>query len=170
MKTRLRKSLLAGLVAICTITGASALGYAATGTASSPLATEAVAAEEPPHVVEDLQHPDAERILAEKGISLHRGDGHIFFADCDGSPEQIQVWTRKSSEGKYCFQTNSTSGFLSVEVPEVFALQTEETAVHATLSAEGKTQELDLAKNDIKGVGEGVEGAPTVLLELRVTG
>ncbi|MEV5020156.1 hypothetical protein ACIGW1_09800 [Streptomyces sp. NPDC053780] len=81
----------------------------------------------------DLQHPNAERILAEKGISLHRGDGHIFFADCGGSPEQIQVWTRKSGEGKYCFQ-------------------------------------LDLAKNDIKGVGEGVEGAPTVLLGLRVTG
>ncbi|GAA4012627.1 hypothetical protein GCM10022384_66630 [Streptomyces marokkonensis] len=42
--------------------------------------------------------------------------------------------------------------------------------MHAELSAEGKTQEIDLAKNDFQGVGEGVGGADTVLLELHVTG
>ncbi|MDT0615316.1 hypothetical protein [Streptomyces lancefieldiae] len=170
VKPRIRTSLLAGLVAVCAITGASAFGYAATGSGTSPTAAQAAAAEQPPYAVEDFQHPGADRILAEKGITLHRGDGHVFFAECDGSPEQIQVWTRKSSEGTYCFQTTSTTGFLSVEVPEVYALQTEETAIHAELSAEGKTQEIDLTKNDFQGVGEGVGGAPTVLLELRVTG
>ncbi|WP_308406430.1 hypothetical protein [Streptomyces sp. AC602_WCS936] len=170
MNSRLRKPLVAGLLAVCAVAGASAVGYAATGADASPVAAQAAAAEEPPPAIEDFQHPNADRILEEKGITVHRGDGHIFFADCDGSAEQIQVWTRKSSEGYYCFQTTSTTGYLKVEVPEVFALQTQETAVHAELSAEGKSQEIDLAKNEFKGVGEGVGGASTVLLELRVTG
>ncbi|MGC9382972.1 hypothetical protein, partial [Streptomyces sp. MH13] len=167
-KTRLRKPLVAGLLAVCTVAGASSIAYAVTGSEASPAAADA--AESMPYAVEDFQHPGADRILQEKGITVHRGDGHVFFAECDGSPEQIQVWTRKSTEGMYCFQTTSTSGFLTVEVPEVYALQTAETAVHAELSAAGKSQEIDLAKNDFQGVGEGVGGAAAVLLELRVTG
>ncbi|MDT0611523.1 hypothetical protein [Streptomyces lancefieldiae] len=173
MKTpRFSKPLLAGLFAVCTVAGASSLAYAVTASDASPTTTDVagVAADVPRYAVEDFQHPNADRILEEKGITLHRGDGHIFFAECDGSPEQIQVWTRKSAAGTYCFQTTSTTGFLSLEVPEVYALQTTDTAVHAELSADGRTQEIDLAKNDFQGVGEGTGGASTVLLELRVTG
>ncbi|WP_432084527.1 hypothetical protein [Streptomyces sp. WAC 04229] len=165
----LSKPLLAGLLAACTVAGASSLAYAVTASDDAP-AMAGVAADSPAYAVEDFQHPDATRIFDEKGVKVLHGDGHVFFTECDGSPEQIQVWTRKSADGAYCFQTTSTTGFLKVEVPEVYALQTSETAVHAELSAEGKTQEVELSKNDFEGVGEGVGGAPTVLLELRVTG
>lgn len=170
MKSRTRNPLLAGILAACALVGASTLVYASTASASSTDVTRTAAADTPPPAVEDFQHPNADRILQEKGITLHRGDGHIFFAECDNSPQQIRVWTRKSTEGKYCFQTNSTTGYLSVEVPDVYALETDARAVHAELSAEGKSQEVDLAKGEFRGVGEGVSGAPTVLLELRVTG
>lgn len=177
MKTRrfprFSKPLLAGLLAAGAVTGASSLAYAISASDASPAATPALAAaaaDGPAYAVEDFQHPNADRILEEKGITLHKGDGHIFFAECDGSPEQIQVWTRESAEGTYCFQTTSTTGFLSLEVPEVYALQTTDTAVHAELNADGKTQEIELTKNDFQGVGEGTGGASTVLLELRVTG
>jgi hypothetical protein len=168
--SRIRKPLLAGLLAACTVAGASTLAYAVTSSDASAADAQAAAADVPPALVEEFDHPDAARILKEKGVILHKGDGHIFFAECDGSPQQIRVWTRQSDTGTFCFQTTGPSGYLSLELPEVFALQTAERAIHAELTAEGKTQEVDVPKNKIQGIGEGTLTTPTVLLELRVTG
>jgi hypothetical protein len=161
---RFSKPLLAGLLAASTVAAASSLTYALTGSGAAE-----AAADGPEYAVEDFAHPDADRILAENGIKVLRGDGHIFFAECDGSPKQILVWSRKAEDGTFCFQSTTTTGFLKVEVPDVYALQTGDRAVHAELSAEDRSQEVELTKNDFQGVGEGTGGAPTVLLEIRVT-
>ncbi|UYQ61751.1 hypothetical protein [Streptomyces peucetius] len=124
----------------------------------------------PPVAVEEFNYPDADKILAEKGIKLLKGDGHLLLADCDSSVNQIQVWTRQTADGMYCFRATGSSGYLTLEIPDVFAIQTSDRPVSADLTAEGKTQTVDVPKDDFKGVGEGVGGAPTVLVELRVTG
>ncbi|MGC9502002.1 hypothetical protein ACP4J0_38240, partial [Streptomyces sp. WG7] len=70
MKTRLRKPLVAGLLAVCTVAGASSIAYAVTGSDGSSAGAAAVA-DGMPYAVEDFQHPGADRILQEKGITVH---------------------------------------------------------------------------------------------------
>ncbi|WP_267245543.1 hypothetical protein [Streptomyces sp. PR69] len=170
MISRARKLLVAGSVGtLVAISGAAAISSASAAPRNAPAAQ--AEGEIPPFAVEDFNYPDADGILAEKGIKLHRGDGHILLADCDASANQIQVWTRHNKEeGMYCFNATASTGYLTLEVPDVFAIQTSDHPVTAELTAEGKKETVAVAKDDFKGVGEGVGGAPTVLVELRVTG
>ncbi|MGW2856897.1 hypothetical protein ACWDAZ_34850 [Streptomyces sp. NPDC001215] len=78
-------------------------------------------------------------------------------------------------QGAYCFRASAKSGYLALELPHVFALETADHPIRADLkpqadpSAPVKT--VTVAKNGYESVGEGTTGgAPTVLLELRVTG
>ncbi|NEE18551.1 hypothetical protein G3M58_70285 [Streptomyces sp. SID7499] len=81
------------------------------------------------------------------------------------------MWSRQGDEGsRFCFRATASSGFLTLEIPQVFAVQTADRPVSADLSSAGKTKTVDVAKDTLQGVGEGVEGADTVLVELRVTG
>ncbi|MFF8293254.1 hypothetical protein ACF068_29100 [Streptomyces sp. NPDC016309] len=169
-----RKMMLAGVVGtVLTLTGLSALtsANAAPRTAPTALAAANGAEAEPPFAVEDFTYPDAEGILKEKGIRLHRGDGRITLTDCS-APHQIQVWTLQNTEGRYCFSTSGKTGYLSLEVDRVHAIRTDDRAVRASLTAEGKTTTVDVPKDDYKPVGEGDEKdpRPAVLVELRVTG
>ncbi|MET9497601.1 hypothetical protein [Streptomyces sp. NPDC006552] len=167
--SRVRKALVAGAVAAVCLAGVSTLAFADSGT--SPLASTRAAGDTPPLTVEDYQHPGAGQILQDTGMTLKKGDGHIFYAPCDNSPEQIRVWTRlNDKDGRYCFTSTAKTGFLTLEVPEVYGIETAARAVHAELTADGKSQEVDVAKGEFKGVGEGTSGAPTVLLEIQVTG
>ncbi|MFC9063526.1 hypothetical protein ACFTXB_36785, partial [Streptomyces sp. NPDC057074] len=69
------------------------------------------------------------------------------------------------------FHTTAASGYLTLELPRVFALETGEHPVSADLTAEGQTQTVSLAEDEFKSVGEGtVGGAHSVLVEIRVTG
>ncbi|MFE0187897.1 hypothetical protein [Streptomyces sp. NPDC058989] len=45
-------------------------------------------------VVEDFSHPDRDKALAEKGLKLLSGDGHITVADCKSGGDLIRInWT-----------------------------------------------------------------------------
>lgn len=143
--------------------------YAATSADTAVPAAEA-ADDLPPVAVEDFAYPNADRILAEKGLKLIKGNGHLLFTECDGSAGLIEVWTRQTADGRYCFKPDGKGGFLTLEVPDVYALQTTDNAISADLTAEGETETVAVAKNQFKGVGEGVGDAPAVLVELRVTG
>ncbi|MBZ4322744.1 hypothetical protein JNW98_25795 [Streptomyces sp. SCA2-4] len=127
----------------------------------------------PPFAVETFEYPNAAQILKEKGIALHKGDGHILLADCN-TAQDIRVMTRQTAEGQYCFKVTGTgkTGFLELEIPKVFSIMTGEYAVQANLTSEGKTQTVNVAKNGAEGVGESANppGKPTVLVKLRVTG
>ncbi|MFJ3307141.1 hypothetical protein ACIPSA_29300 [Streptomyces sp. NPDC086549] len=129
----------------------------------------------PPVLVEDYGYPQADRILAEKGIKLKKGDGHIMLADCDQAAQQIRVLTVKDdSVGRrdtYCFKATAKTGRLTLELPRVFGVEAADHPVSADLTANGRTTTVDVPKGEYESVGEGtVGGAKSVLVELRVTG
>ncbi|MGW2869925.1 hypothetical protein [Kitasatospora sp. NPDC001225] len=131
-----------------------------------------------PVTVEDFQHPGADRILKERQITLRQGDGHIWLkegpgntipTDCSATNE-IFVESRLDEHG-YCFTVNGKSGYLTMEVPDVYIIWTEDRAVSAKLTAAGQEKRVDVAPNSAAPVGEGLpSGKRSVLVELRVTG
>ncbi|MFB7470106.1 hypothetical protein [Kitasatospora sp. NPDC056184] len=157
-----RRSLLAAgaLAAVGALLAGGALASADTPPAGGP-------AETPPPAVEDFEYPGASGI---PGITLKRGDGHIVLADCSG-PNQIQVWSRAAAnpDGRFCFRVTGSSGFLTVELADVYVLQTTGAALSAKVVVGGATQTVDLAKEDFRPLGEGSLQAPTTLVELRAT-
>ncbi|WP_262386774.1 hypothetical protein [Streptomyces sp. TRM49041] len=121
----------------------------------------------PPPAVEDFTYPGATTILAERGIKLLRGDGHVVLTECKDATGEIKVWTRK---GDVCFQATASAGFVTMEIAEVWGLSTTSHPISADLTANGKTTTMELPKGAYESVGEGTGAAPTTLLELRVTG
>ncbi|MFJ5223448.1 hypothetical protein [Streptomyces sp. NPDC088400] len=171
MIPRARRLLFAGLIAsFAAVAGISTLASAASPGPATVTAQAMADDTIPPFAVEDFEYPGAQKILEEKGITLRKGDGRILLADCDPAQQQIQVWTRKSSAGMFCFQATAKTGHLTLEVPDVFALQTSDRAISADLTAQGKTQTVNVPKDKLQGVGEGTGGGDAVLVELRVTG
>ncbi|WP_308050600.1 hypothetical protein [Streptomyces sp. TRM72054] len=152
--------------------GVSTLAFAA----ASPSSSAAVAADEAPSfAVEDYNYPNAAQILADKGILLKRGDGHIVLAECDQSANQIRVLTvadqSAGRDGTYCFRATATTGYLTLELPRVFALETSDRPISADLTANGTTTTVNVPEDTFESVGEGtVGGARSVLVEIRVTG
>lgn len=127
----------------------------------------AVADELPPYAVEDFVYPQADKIEAELGIVLKRGDGHIVLADCASGTTLLEVYSR--TKGRICFAVTGNSGYLSVEIPAVYGVKggaSHETDV--TLTAEDDEQNISVAKNEWKAVGEAAdpEGRDHVLVEL----
>ncbi|MFH9959623.1 hypothetical protein ACH4OX_36185 [Streptomyces roseolus] len=161
----------AGAVAACLVAAVMATGAQAAPQAAVAADTTVESTTDMPALVEDFNYPDAARILQETKLKLLRGDGHIVVAACDASANQITIWSRTSTaEDKFCFRATASTGFLTLEVPEVFALQTTDHPISADLTAEGKAQTVNVARDKMVGVGEGLGDAPTTLVELRITG
>ncbi|MFE2728158.1 hypothetical protein [Kitasatospora sp. NPDC059327] len=165
MKRRTR-GLLTALGAAVAITACVSVLAAADTTPPAPPTTADTSAA--PLALEDFAYPGANGVIK---VKLLRGDGHITLADCS-SPSQIQIWTRApgNTDNRICFAADTTTGFLALELPDVFAVQTSGRSLRASLTADGGTQTLDVPKDGFKGVGEGVSRAPTTVVELRVTG
>ncbi|MGW5482888.1 hypothetical protein [Streptomyces sp. NPDC004008] len=173
MTPRIRRMLpVAGVAAVLALAGTPMLASA------DPQPTGGTAGATPPSAVEDYAYPNADQIQRDKGIKLINGDGHITLAACDDSAQQIKVLTVQgqsgNAQGAYCFKASAKSGYLTLELARVFALETADHPISADLrpqadpSAPVKT--VTVGKNGYQSVGEGAAGAPTVLLELRVTG
>ncbi|MDH2392053.1 hypothetical protein QCN29_25375 [Streptomyces sp. HNM0663] len=114
---------------------------------------EAATSELPPYPVEDFSYPDADRIQAELGLVLKRGDGHITLADCSSASGLLEVYSR--TKGKICFRVTGKSGHLSLEIPTVYGVRggaSHQTDV--TLTAEGSEQNISVASSEWKAVGE----------------
>ncbi|WP_329443182.1 hypothetical protein [Streptomyces canus] len=143
--------------------------------ASASDSAPAAAGTAPPSAVEDFGYPDAENILVAKGIKLIKGDGHVLLTDCASPDSQIKVMTVKDEsvgrDGSYCFQATAKTGYLTLELPRVFYIETQDHPISADLTADGTTKTVAVAKDDFASVGEGtVGGAQSVLVEIRVTG
>ncbi|KAA6222047.1 hypothetical protein CP973_08870 [Streptomyces albofaciens JCM 4342] len=134
----------------------------------------------PPYAIETFEYPNAAKILKEQGITLRKGDGRIVLGDClDPAFKDIQVSTSvrhpgQTVPGRYCFKVTGTgkSGYLALEVPKVYNVMTGDVAIRASLTADKKTESVNVGKNDIKGF-DSADGTPAgypVLVELRVTG
>ncbi|MFE2413446.1 hypothetical protein ACFXDE_34435 [Kitasatospora sp. NPDC059408] len=164
MKHRIR-----GWTAAIAATAAGVFGLSALAAAdTTPPPTPAADASAPPTAVEDFSYPGASGI---SNVKLLRGDGAIVLADCS-KPSQIQLWTRApgNTDNKICFTAPSATGYLSLELPDVFAAQTSGRAVRVGLTAAGASRSTDVPKNGFTGVGEGLGQTPTTVVELRVTG
>ncbi|WKU47547.1 hypothetical protein Q3V23_27740 [Streptomyces sp. VNUA116] len=171
MISRARKLLLTGVIgATSLIAASSALSFSV---AASGLDDDS----DIPSAVETFEYPDSAKILKERGIALHKGDGHILLTDCSASRDIIVMSTRTDEpnpdRGRYCFKVTGTgkTGYLALEIPKVFRISTGDYAVRAMVNADGKTTEVRLGKQDGEGVGQGTNppGSPAVLVELRVT-
>ncbi|GGY06613.1 hypothetical protein [Streptomyces hiroshimensis] len=159
-------------------TGAAAAACAAALLAAADFSSDSdsaspgpvtVADGRPGYVVEDFAYPGADKIKAEKGITLKRGDGHITLAGCSSATGLMEVWSRKSE--KICFRTTGTSGYLAVEIPSVFAVKgAADHAAGVSLTAADSThQEIEVGKGNWTSVGESADpqSRDFVLLEIR---
>ncbi|GLX42325.1 secreted protein [Streptomyces roseochromogenus] len=166
--SRARKALLVTLIgATAALGGFATLGVAYAG----PQSPSGVAAGgEMPDAVEDFAYPNAAKIQAEQQILLKRGDGHITLVDCAAGTPEITVKSRNGQK-LYCFDVNAPKGYVTLELPAAFGIWTKDYPVKATVTAAGTQTVIDAPANDYKPVGEGTaNGAPSVLVELRVTG
>jgi len=169
MAFRTRSLLFSGVAAIL----AAVIGIPL-AVADEPAASKA-AADVPPVAVEDFNYPGAADVLATEGIKLKRGDGHILLVECGTTPDQISVYTVKDDvvgrKANYCFRATASTGYLTLELPRVFALETGEHPISADLTANGETTTVNVAEGGFESVGEGTPGgAQSVLVEIRVTG
>jgi hypothetical protein len=155
----------AALVSLTGTVGATAAG---SGTAAAPALTR-VADEAPGYAVEDFAYPDADRILAEQGIVLKRGDGHITLAACGSETGLLEVWAR--SKEKICFRISGNGGYLSLEIPSVYGVKGNTYATEVTMTVEDEEKSFDIAKNTWTPVGESADpnGRDHMLVEIRAT-
>ncbi|MFD3794962.1 hypothetical protein ACFVAM_13310 [Streptomyces californicus] len=165
------------LIAGTTLAGATALAVAVPALASSPGTESSVADAAMPYAVETFDYPGAAQILEEKSIKLIRGDGRIVLADCDNADKaqiKVQVTRGPNEQDKpklFCFRATAKSGFLTLEVPRVFYIETADHPVSAKLTTDaGDSETVNVDKDDFQTVGQGLGKPMTTLVELRVTG
>ncbi|MET8546033.1 hypothetical protein ABZW03_36190, partial [Kitasatospora sp. NPDC004799] len=105
-------------------------------------------------------------------VKLLRGDGHILLAaDCAKSQIQIGTLAPGNPDNQICFTVTGTTGSLSLQLPDVFFVQTSGgRSVRAGLTVGTASQTVDVPTNGFKGVGVGTGGSPAALVELTVTG
>ncbi|MFJ4798599.1 hypothetical protein [Kitasatospora purpeofusca] len=182
IKSRIRTILMAGAsgALLAGIAFASLSAAQATPAAQAAQAATGAASTETdmPTAVEDFQYPEAERILTERRITLKRGDGHIRLKEgpdhtvptsCQAANE-IFVESRLDRLG-YCFVVSGTTGYLTMELPDVYGIWTEERSVSAKLVAAGQEKQVNIGPNSVEPVGESLPGGKrSVLVELRITG
>ncbi len=131
-------------------------------------------------LVEDFAHPGAEAVLAEHGLRVFKGDGHISFVTSYGydeglscEPGQLQVERMFDIEpygAFYCFETSGTSGYLTLEVPSTFLIRGGHQPVTATAEVPGEapvTIQVPPGTSMPVAPGEGAELPQAILVELR---
>ncbi|MEU2183483.1 hypothetical protein [Streptomyces thermolilacinus] len=152
--------LVAGAVA-----GAAALAVTTAGATGAAPSVTPVADEAPGYAVEDFNYPQADKILAEQGITLKRGDGHIVLATC-GDPALLEVWAR--SKEKVCFRVTGNQGYLSLEIPAVYGVRGNDYNTDVTMTVDNTEKSFEVPKNTWTPVGESAdpEGRDHMLLEI----
>lgn len=140
------------------------------GASSEPGSATLVAGEGPGSTVETFNYPGAAKILAEKKITLKRGDGHITLVDCASGSGFIVLLARQHDD-PVCFKTTGSSGWLTLTIPAVHAIMGNDytTAVDMTVGSE--TKSFDIDKNTWTGVGESSDPQKReyALVEIRAT-
>ncbi|WP_392892995.1 hypothetical protein [Streptomyces sp. LN699] len=161
------RSTLARILGTATAAGALAWAVLAGGQASSAT-TGPVADEGPGYAVEDYGYPNADQILAQQGILLKRGDGHIVLADCASDPNLLRFLARDRAD--VCFKVTGDEGFLTLELKSVHGVRTDASGnTHLEMTAESDRVKYDIPAKTWEGVGESVDGRQHVLVEIRTT-
>ncbi|WP_181442573.1 trypsin-like serine protease [Streptomyces tateyamensis] len=123
-----------------------------------------------PSAVEDYSYPGAAQILANQNITLKSGDGNIVLADCASGSGLVQLYSRAATPSEVCFKITGPTGYLALEIPQVYNIKGDDHAIKATLSTAGTVSSVDINKNAWTPVGEGSAPGDATLLELNATG
>ncbi|MBE8525891.1 hypothetical protein ILP97_51880 [Amycolatopsis sp. H6(2020)] len=143
---------------------------AATMIAAPAGATGGSAADDtPPPIVEIYDYPGAAQILAERNITLLKGDGNILLADCATGGSLIVVQSYKT-KGDACFRVTKAPGYVTMQIPETYFIMGDTHTAKATLTAKSTTETVDIQPGKWTPVGESLPNHdPAALLEIRVT-
>ncbi|MGW2253259.1 FG-GAP-like repeat-containing protein [Kitasatospora sp. NPDC001660] len=136
---------------------------------SVPAVTASAAEAVAPVVVDDYSYPGAAKILADHNITLKAGDGHIMLADCASGPGLVELYSRAANPSQVCFKITGRTGYLSLEIPQIYNIKGDDHAIKATLNTAGTVTSVDVNKNAWTPVGEGGTNGSTTLLELNAT-
>jgi V8-like Glu-specific endopeptidase len=137
--------------------------------------------------IEDFAYPGAADVLANYGVTLISGDGHLLFADCATPPEGnlglIRVRTTDdpvtTPNKTLCFKALAPTAQLSLKVPAVFEIRGDGqvsgtghqvTADLTTDTGQHTSVAVKPSGSTPVGVGANPTGQPTTLLQLVVTG
>lgn len=152
----------AAVICLTTATGTTPAPAAGAYTAPAPIADEA-----PGYAVEDFTYPGADKILADQGITLKRGDGHIVLAACSSDEGFIRVLARSKPE--ICFRATGTSGYLSMEIPSVYGVKGGDESAQVDLTVDDETETYDVDPGTWTAVGESAdpEAREWMLMEIR---
>ncbi|MFF3088519.1 hypothetical protein ACFVRB_26250 [Streptomyces nojiriensis] len=134
----------------------------------SDATTGPVADAGPGYAIADYSYPNADKILAEKGFLLKRGDGHIVLADCASEPNLLRFLARDRAD--VCFKVTGEKGFLALELKSVHGVKTNDVGnTHLEMTAESDRVKYDVPAKTWEGIGESVDGREHVLVEIRTT-
>lgn len=124
-----------------------------------------------PFAVEDFNYPGADQILEEWGVELMRGDGHVVLVECSSGTNLLRISARGLPRGlEVCFRTTGSEGFLTLEVPRVFGVITNDSSnTHLELISDEGSAEYDIPADQARAIGESAGGGDSTLLEIRVT-
>ncbi|THA36061.1 hypothetical protein E6R18_01480 [Streptomyces sp. A1277] len=139
------------LIGVALAGGALAFACVAQAVGAAPSVTRA-GADKMPYAVEDFNYPGADKILAEQGLKLKRGDGHITLTDCGSDPDILRFIGRDRDD--FCFRVTGPKGYLTLEVPNVTGVQTKDHTAHLEMTVDDDIETYDIAKNKWQGVGE----------------
>ncbi|MFC5922792.1 hypothetical protein [Micromonospora vulcania] len=133
----------------------------------------------PPSIEEDYSYPGAAQVLAQKGIKLIKGDGHITLVDCGSNPNRppddlilVQSNDLTLPGGiNFCFRAKGSSGLLTMEIPKVYFVRSDDTrtiAAKVEVADDPAVVEVEEVKpKEWQPVGVGQERGDATLLELR---
>ncbi|NEA41282.1 hypothetical protein [Streptomyces sp. SID11385] len=133
-------------------------------------ATVGVADAAPGYAVEDFAYPQADKILAEKGLVLKRGDGHITLADCVSGTGQLELLARNKGD-KICFDVVGDEGFLTMEIPAVYSIRGNDYSTTVDMKVGDEEKSFPITENTWTPVGESAdpENRDFVLVEIRTS-
>lgn len=134
------------------------------------VATAGVADAAPGYTVEDFAYPQADKILAEKGLVLKRGDGHITLADCASGTGQLELLARGKGD-KICFDVIGNEGFLALEIPAVYSVRGNDYSTTVDMTVDDEEKSFPITENTWTPVGESAdpENRDFLLVEIRTT-
>ncbi|WP_329047336.1 hypothetical protein OG738_34535 [Amycolatopsis sp. NBC_01488] len=163
---------LTSVFAVACASSATTVAGAATPHATPRTAPASVSKpleDQPSNIVEDFSYPGAAQILATRGITLKKGDGHILLVDCvAGDATQIVVDAR--ARPQTCFHVTGPVGDLTLQIPRTYDIRGGDRNLTATLTPEvsGDDKTYDVAAGQWTSVGETDVGGYWALMEIRV--
>ncbi len=88
---------------------------------------------------------------------MKSGNGKITLVECASEPDLLMFVARDL--GEFCFKVTGSNGYLSLEVPSVGGVRSNEYNAKINMTVGGKQKSFDIPKNSWKGIGENADPA-----------